>query len=154
MWVRAQRRVPHVLPGLHIEQGERVLVEISRKFTPEGGWAEALAGLARRLEWLLSGCVQPSVLLGKEPACARPHGARPHSSRSSSNPAPQPPAAGVAAMAGAAGLLPCGGTWGSAGTYSLTLLLTPEVALQRCWADSDSLFAHIGNWEAQVGTEQ
>lgn len=66
MWVRAQRRVPHVLPGLHIEQGERVLVEISRKFTPEGGWADALVGLARRLEWLLSGCAQPSVLLGKQ----------------------------------------------------------------------------------------
>lgn len=36
MWVRAQRRMPDVLPGLHIEAGERVLVEVSRKFTPEG----------------------------------------------------------------------------------------------------------------------
>lgn len=36
MWVRAARRVPDVLPGVHIEAGERVLVEISRKFTPEG----------------------------------------------------------------------------------------------------------------------
>ena len=72
---------------------------------------------------------------------------------SPSDPAHHPTATGIAAMAGAAGLLPCGGTWGSAGIYSLTLLLTPEVALQRCWADSDSLFAHIGSWEAQVGTE-
>lgn len=37
MWVQARRRVPDVLPGLHIEEGERVLVEISRKFTPQGG---------------------------------------------------------------------------------------------------------------------
>lgn len=37
MWVQPRRHVPDVLPGLHIEEGERVLVEISRKFTPQGG---------------------------------------------------------------------------------------------------------------------
>lgn len=36
MYVRAQRRVADVLPGVHVEEGERVLVEISRKFTPDG----------------------------------------------------------------------------------------------------------------------
>lgn len=43
MWVKARRRVPDVLPGLHIEEGERVLVEISRKFTPRGGALPAVS---------------------------------------------------------------------------------------------------------------
>lgn len=38
MWVTAQRRIAGVLPGVDIEAGERVLVEISRKFTPQGAW--------------------------------------------------------------------------------------------------------------------
>lgn len=37
MWVRATRRVPDVLPCVHVEAGERVLVEVSRKFTAECG---------------------------------------------------------------------------------------------------------------------
>lgn len=36
MWAVAQRRVQDVLPGLHIEAGERALVEVSRKFEPQG----------------------------------------------------------------------------------------------------------------------
>ena len=61
-----------------------------------------------------------------------------------------PPAA-VAALASAAGLVPCGGTWGSPSLYCLTLLLTPEVALRRAWADTDSLFSVVHDLEAQVG---
>jgi uncharacterized SAM-dependent methyltransferase len=39
MYVTAQERVADVLPGgVHMEAGERVLVEISRKFTPESEW--------------------------------------------------------------------------------------------------------------------
>lgn len=53
-------------------------------------------------------------------------------------------------MACAGGLVPCGGSWGSAGLYSLTLLLSPVVALQRAWADTDSLFSGIADWQAQV----
>jgi len=43
-----------------------------------------------------------------------------------------------------------GGSWASR-LYSLHLLLTPTQALQRCWQDTDSLFAGIRDWQAQVG---
>ncbi|KAL4447235.1 hypothetical protein ABPG77_007268 [Micractinium sp. CCAP 211/92] len=89
MWVRARRRVPDVLRGLHIEAGERVLVEVSRKFTTES----------------------------------------------------------VAAMAFAAGFCQ-GGAW-SGPAYGLHLLQPPAVALERCWNDTDSLFACLADWEAQ-----
>ena len=55
--------------------------------------------------------------------------------------------AGVAALAHAAGLC-LGGAWGDA-RYRLTLLLAPEVALQRCWADSDALFGGVRDWGAR-----
>ncbi|KAL4443671.1 hypothetical protein ABPG75_011408 [Micractinium tetrahymenae] len=52
MWVGATRRVADVLPGLHIEAGERVLVEISRKFTTESVAAMAFAaGLCQGGAW-------------------------------------------------------------------------------------------------------
>jgi len=159
MWVRAQRRVPDVLPGLHIEEGERVLVEISRKFRPEGGqqpgslvraYVVCRASTLREPFSAQAARQRRTLLMTK--GQATPH----NGSFTTMDPSPHLvfcPAA-VAAMAGAAGLLPCGGTWGSAGLYSLTLLLTPEVALQRCWADTDSLFAGIADWEAQVGWTQ
>lgn len=53
----------------------------------------------------------------------------------------------MAALAHAAGLCP-GGAWGDA-RYALTLLLPPEVALQRCWADTDSLLGGVADWSAQ-----
>ena len=43
MWVEAQEDVNHVLPGVSVAKGERVLMEISRKFTPQG-----IAALAQR----------------------------------------------------------------------------------------------------------
>ncbi len=52
MWVRARRRVPDVLPGLHIEAGERVLVEVSRKFTTECEWALCLSRVVEGVEGL------------------------------------------------------------------------------------------------------
>jgi len=36
MWVEAKETVRNVLPGLHIQKGERILMEISRKLTPQG----------------------------------------------------------------------------------------------------------------------
>lgn len=39
--------------------------------------------------------------------------------------------------------------WGSR-AYALHLLLPPALALQRCWADTDALFAGIVDWQAQV----
>jgi hypothetical protein len=51
-------------------------------------------------------------------------------------------------MAYEAGLC-SGGCWSSS-QYGLHLLLTPEVALERCWADTDSLFSQVLDWQAQV----
>lgn len=42
MWAVAGRRLGGLLPGVDLEQGERLLVEVSRKFTPEGGWVAAV----------------------------------------------------------------------------------------------------------------
>ena len=53
----------------------------------------------------------------------------------------------VSGLAQAAGLCP-GGAWGD-GQYRISLLLAPVVALQRCWADTDSLFGGIADWTAQ-----
>lgn len=60
-----------------------------------------------------------------------------------------PHPAGVSALACPAGLVPAGGAWGSPAAYRMTLLLTPAAALQRAWADTDSLFAGIRDWAAQ-----
>ena len=61
-------------------------------------------------------------------------------------------------------LVPCsGGGYGVRGgpvprrslgncQYRMQLLLAPAVALQRCWQDSDSMFACITDWQAQVRT--
>lgn len=43
MWVEALEGIKKVLPGIAIQKGERVLMEISRKFTPQG-----IAALAQR----------------------------------------------------------------------------------------------------------
>ena len=53
----------------------------------------------------------------------------------------------MSGLAYAAGLC-LGGAWGDS-RYSLSLLLPPAVALQRCWADTDALFAGIADWGAQ-----
>ena len=53
-------------------------------------------------------------------------------------------------MAFVAGLCP-GAAWGNR-QYRMQLLLAPAVALQRCWQDSDSMFACITDWQAQVRT--
>jgi dimethylhistidine N-methyltransferase len=42
MWVKAKERVDGVLPGVHFSAGERILIEISRKFTPQD-----ITGLAK-----------------------------------------------------------------------------------------------------------
>lgn len=34
MWVSPKRRVADIVPGVSLEAGEKLLVEISRKFTP------------------------------------------------------------------------------------------------------------------------
>lgn len=36
MYATARRRVPDLLRGVHVEEGEAVLVEVSRKFTQPG----------------------------------------------------------------------------------------------------------------------
>ncbi len=51
-------------------------------------------------------------------------------------------------MAFAAGFCQ-GGAW-SGPAYGLHLLQPPAVALERCWKDTDSLFACLVDWEAQV----
>lgn len=56
--------------------------------------------------------------------------------------------AAVAGMAFEAGWCP-GAAWGNC-AYRMQLLLTPELALQRCWRDTDSLFSGIRDWQAQV----
>jgi len=33
MWVRAKQEMRDIVPGIHVKRGERLLVEISRKFT-------------------------------------------------------------------------------------------------------------------------
>ncbi len=58
------------------------------------------------------------------------------------------PLAGVCALVEAAGLCP-GPSWGNR-AYGIRLLMTPAVAMQRCWEDSDTLFSGIADWRAQV----
>lgn len=89
MWIQAKADVDQVLPGVDITQGERIMMEISRKFTPED-----ISGLALN--------------------------------------------AGLCLQA----------TWASS-KYSIQLLLPPTEALTRCWADTDALFAHFPDWNAQ-----
>lgn len=56
--------------------------------------------------------------------------------------------AAVAAMAFAAGL--CQGAAWAGPAYGLHLLQPPGVALERCWLDTDSLFAGLADLDAQV----
>lgn len=55
MWVEAKERVDGVLPGVHFIAGERILMEISRKFTPQdiNGLAKD-AGLCLQATWASS----------------------------------------------------------------------------------------------------
>jgi dimethylhistidine N-methyltransferase len=89
MWVIAKESVENVLPGVNFCAGERILMEISRKFTPQD-----ITGLAKDAGM----CVQA--------------------------------------------------TWAST-RYSIQLLLSPKEAFQRCWNDTDALFSHISDWQAQ-----
>lgn len=91
MWLTAKAPVHNIVPEIHIAAGEKVLMEISRKFTPCDIARLALAG-----------------------------GFSLHAS------------------------------WRSA-KYSVQLLLPPEEALKRCWADTDCIFSGIDvhQWESK-----
>ena len=89
MWLVARRRLANLVPGRHVGAGERVLVEVSRKFSPQ--------------------CI--SALAYDSRLCLE-------------------------------------AAWGSP-RYRMQLLLPPEPAFRRAWADSDRLFAHVREWGGQ-----